>query len=389
VAPRGSFRCPCLLLSSFAALLICASAQPARSGQDAKPTAQRVEEQVWWPTSGKPALTEYVGAKACSECHAGIVRRQKATRMAHAAQRQAGDGGSSSDLKFNVPKAGIETDVSLGGDRSMYSVNRNGQSMSGEVLWAMGDGEIGKTFVLERKGDLFEGQLSYFTAVAGLDLTPGHTWEPVNDMEHQFGSRLELSEKQRCFSCHTTASTTQGKFDQQHAVAGVTCEACHGPGLRHVKAMESGDARKGLKAIFNPRTLSPVDLVDFCGACHRAPMDVRAEKEQSAVNIRFQPYRLAKSRCWMRPDARLTCIACHSPHDNLIRDLSSYDSKCLACHLGGQQPAAGESGKVAACPVGASRCVTCHMPRYQFPQLHGSFTDHFIRIVKPGEAFPL
>lgn len=312
--------------------------------------------------------------------------------MAHAAVRST--EMSTLDLNLSAVKHGIETEISTTADHTIYTAKRDGKTMTGRLLWVMGNGEIGNTFVLETGGKLFESQLSYFTAIQGLDLTPGHTWEAVTDTEHAFGERLEPADAQRCFSCHTTASTTQGRFDQTQATAGVTCESCHGPGARHVKAMEEGDRNEGLEAVFNPGSLNPVDLVDFCGACHRAPMDVKAEKEQSAVNIRFQPYRLTKSRCWTRPDARLACTACHSPHNNLVRDPASYDSKCLACHSPGKGGTAKVSSSMDAakepgCPVANTRCVTCHMRRYQLPQLHAWFTDHFIRIVKPGEPFPL
>jgi hypothetical protein len=42
----------------------------------------------------------------------------------------------------------------------------------------------------------------------------------------------------------------------------------------------------------------------------------------------------------------------------------------------------------AACPVSTSKCVSCHMPKYELPGFHGKFTDHWIRIAKPGTAFP-
>jgi hypothetical protein len=29
------------------------------------------------------------------------------------------------------------------------------------------------------------------------------------------------------------------------------------------------------------------------------------------------------------------------------------------------------------------------MPKYQVPQMHGKFTDHDIRIVRPGDPYPL
>ena len=40
------------------------------------------------------------------------------------------------------------------------------------------------------------------------------------------------------------------------------------------------------------------------------------------------------------------------------------------------------------CKVGTKDCVTCHMPRLELPGAHRAFTDHKIRVVRPGEAYP-
>jgi len=161
-----------------------------------------------------------------------------------------------------------------------------------------------------------------------------------------------------------------------------------------VKAIAAKQPKAASQAILNPGSFGPVDLADFCGACHRAPLDVAAAKDYGPLDIRFQPYRLSKSRCWSRPDPRITCIACHDPHKPLVRDAAFYDTKCLACHgnadahaatgIAADQPGSRPSN----CPVETARCVSCHMPKYEDAQFHGSFTDHDIRIVRPGDPYP-
>jgi hypothetical protein len=32
--------------------------------------------------------------------------------------------------------------------------------------------------------------------------------------------------------------------------------------------------------------------------------------------------------------------------------------------------------------------VSCHMPKVDVPEMHYAFTDHWIRIVRPGETYP-
>jgi hypothetical protein len=175
---------------------------------------------------------------------------------------------------------------------------------------------------------------------------------------------------------------------------GVSCEACHGPGAKHVEAIKSG-ASENLY-IFNPKTLEPEALSqEFCGACHRGVDTVAMMPDLGgANNVRFQPYRMFNSRGHDPNDPRLACTACHDAHVDLNRDDSSYDTKCTTCHalagqIGGK---AGRTSKktatVKACPVAKDRCISCHMPKVELAGAHFQFTDHRIRIVKPGEPYP-
>src|ERR1700744_3123255 len=100
--------------------------------------------------------------------------------------------------------------------------------------------------------------------------------------------------------------------------------------------MKGGKIDEGRRAILNPKKLDAVASVDFCGACHRTWADVilGEQKLRSVMNVRFQPYRLEDSKCWRNSngDARLACIACHNPHEQLNQNASSYDANCLTCH---------------------------------------------------------
>src|SRR5690606_11455270 len=104
-------------------------------------------------------------------------------------------------------------------------------------------------------------------------------------------------------------------------------------------------------------------------------------------NVRFQPFRLVNSKCYDPEDARIRCAACHDPHEDPRRDVRFYDDKCLACHTQGSAAVAAVA-KAPACPVGKEDCSSCHMPKIEVPGSHFSFSDHSIRIVRPGDAYP-
>jgi hypothetical protein len=81
------------------------------------------------------------------------------------------------------------------------------------------------------------------------------------------------------------------------------------------------------------------------------------------------------------------CIACHDPHQPLVRDTGSYDGKCLACHAAaGMKVTRERPGK--ACPVAKKDGVECHMPRVEVPSMHAPFVDHRIRVVRVKEKYP-
>ena len=384
-----------VILSAALSEWYSASAQRQDDTETSELTSQRLRGQGWWPTRADEAREEFVGTAACAVCHKQIALTQRETPMAHAASKASETEvlRSNPTITFSTPP--FQTVISNSPVSGDYTVSGGGESISGRILWSMGAGVKGQTFILNYLGILFESQLSYFPSIGSLDITPEHPRGTPQYLESAFGAPQSDKAAQQCFSCHTTASTVRRQFDPDHATPGVTCEACHGPGARHVKAMRAKQIKIGIDAILNPASFGPTELVDFCGACHRAPLDVTSAKNFTSLNIRFQPYRLSKSRCWSRPDPRLTCVACHNPHEPLVRDAAFYDAKCLACHsAAATNPTIDDAhsphpGKPSTCPVSTERCVTCHMPKYPEPQFHGSFTDHDIRIVHPGDPYPL
>jgi hypothetical protein len=207
-----------------------------------------------------------------------------------------------------------------------------------------------------------------------------------DSLDHSLGREIPKDEQVQCFGCHTTAANVSGHLDTEHFMPGISCEGCHGPGAAHVAAANAGfGGNPGM--IFNPAHLDPSTSVDFCGSCHRTWWDISNLPYRGVNNARFPAYRLESSKCWGKGDARLTCMACHDPHQPLLKDMSAYDSKCLACHVTtAGQKLADHPG--SACLVATSKCATCHMPRYEIPKMRTVFTDHYIRIVKDATVFP-
>ena len=371
-------------------LVACArsQAQTSDSGVISLPTQLRVQGAGWWPTKGDATRDKFAGTSACALCHF-----EKASTYKTAAMSQASVSPLASDdlrrhdrLEYQLGPYSYE--LMTGAESSTLKVSKGQESLSENLRWAFGIGHMGQTYIYKQKDDLYESHLSFYTGPQALDITPGHERSIPANLDEALGRKMEPSEIKRCFGCHTTASTVKDQFEPEHAAWGVTCEACHGPGADHAAAMKAGD-QNGKELIFNPARLDPVASVDFCGACHRTWQDVVGNGLIGAgiLNVRFAPYRLQNSRCWKQQDVRITCTACHDPHKPLVQEVATYDVACLKCHLQrSAKPSQAMPGK--ACPVATSKCVTCHMPKYQPATLHSSFTDHWIRVVKPGKPYP-
>jgi len=379
----------CFLGSLLFAIAPGSSAQTQAPGGISLPTSLRIQNPGWWPTKGDRSRDEYAGPAECAKCHADKALPYRNTAMAHAASRAADSEHLRRHDHLTFELGPYKYELVTTEQKSVLKVSDPKSSFTADLLWAMGLGRMGQTYLYQHNGNFYESHLSFYGVPQALDITPGHPPELPASTENAAGRLLSQDDTQRCFGCHTSFSKTKNEFDPASASPGVTCESCHGPGAKHVTAMTSGSEQPTADAIFNPAALNPSDAVDFCGACHRTWQDVVGSGLMSIglFNVRFAPYRLENSRCWKQQDARLTCAACHDPHKQLVHETSFYDSRCLACHVEkGAKLTADHPGH--ACPVSNKDCVTCHMPKLEPPGLHSAFTDHWIRIVRPGKPYP-
>jgi hypothetical protein len=366
-----------------------AHSQDNNAGKRSMSTPDRWKTAGWWPTKGTPSLREYVGPDACTKCHADIAASERKTPMFNAARRPADSPHLQKHPKMSFSDESFDYLLLTDPNGTAFSIKNKSSTASGKVEWVFGSGEMAQTYVLKQNDTYLESRLSYYPSLGTLDITPGHQAEPPDAIAKALGDPQDDEVIRRCFGCHATASTASEKFDPEHAILGVTCEACHGPGLQHVTAMETAPDQGSAGTTLNPAHFSPVDSVDFCGACHRTPVDVAVfmPRHMGISTVRLQPYRLERSLCWgAGGDARITCISCHDPHKPLLRDSAAYDANCLKCHADSATHASDKSAP--ACTVGTRDCASCHMPKYEVRWVHGTFTDHFIRVVRPGSGYP-
>ncbi len=375
---------------------ICAAGGLSRTRQHENQGAGQIPAPTpSWRPRKEVKDARFVGSNVCAKCHKKISELQRGSAMARALELPAVCQILISHKDLTFRNGPYVYRIVRNGDRSLYTITDGTKTISEPILYCFGQGKAGQTYVFQHNGSFYESRISFFNEIQGLDYTIGSPRAAPASLEEAVGHALNSDDARNCFNCHATGAVSDNRLQLEHAMPGVGCEACHGPGERHVLAMKSqGHAEMH---IFNPANLDADGLgQDFCGACHRGVDEVsRMPNLGGGVhNVRFQPYRLFNSPGHDPTDARLSCTACHDPHDNPSGDAAFYDAKCFACHRTGaaNRQTSGrdmDPGERMAkpCPVSKRLCVTCHMPKVEIGA-HFKFTDHRIRIARPGDPYP-
>ena len=283
--------------------------------------------------------------------------------------------------KMTFEKSGYRYTVETKDSGATYTVTDGKDAVTLPIHYAFG-AHI-QTYVLEQDGKFFESLVSYYPSVGGLAITMGDERLQPHTLTEAMGRETSTEEITACFGCHSSGAVHEGKLNLDTLTPGLTCEHCHTGAQDHMDALAHGQAGVVSKSL---KAMDAEDTSNFCGGCHRTWATVIRTRKWGELNVRFQPYRLANSKCFNGADSRISCTACHDPHRNLVRnDAAYYDPKCLACH---GATATHISTAVKNCPVSKNNCVSCHMPKVELPGSHAMFTDHQIRIVRANEPYP-
>ena len=135
-----------------------------------------------------------------------------------------------------------------------------------------------------------------------------------------FQAYLQQVEKPgECFACHTTGyNAITGQF----MLAGVTCEACHGP-FREGHPGES---------------MVIATSEDLCGTCHPSTLLEWSSSRHGEVGV--------------------TCAGCHEVHTQKTRAAATTNSLCARCHQNQMRDATHTIHGQADV-----RCIDCHLTR--------------------------
>lgn len=324
------------------------------------------------------------GNQACASCHADIYRNYMKTAMARAS------GPASDGLivgEFKHVKTGIHYRIYSQDGRVWLSFDRDRPPLHGkrELLYYIGSGRRGRTYLFSEDGFLFESPVNWYAQKRLWDMTPAYQNAEQMPM---------LPALPACLNCHTSGMQaplpgTENRYPlPPFAHGGISCQRCHGVGEEHIRS-------QGKAAIINPAKLMPERRDEICMQCHlegsvaveragKHPYDFRPGERLSdyiryfeVVNLPglgalSQVEALAQSVCKQKSGDSMSCMSCHDPHSWPAPEekVSYYRSKCLACH----GAAFGQKHE-----HGTPNCIGCHMPAVQSRDVaHTQATDHRI-----------
>jgi Tetratricopeptide repeat/Cytochrome c554 and c-prime len=328
------------------------------------------------------AANAYVGSAACRGCHPAIFKSYSVTPMALSSGRTGSGSFRESFARGEFAAADSDGQYRVSQEPGGYFLEFTSGAIHARrrLDYFIGSGAAGRSYASTVRGFLFQAPVSYYSAAARWDLSPGY--------EKISGLLLTRPIDPECLQCHATrlqpaAGTENGYREPPFLEGGIGCERCHGPGEEHV-------ARKA-KAV-NPAKLAPGLRDSACAQCHLTGVARIAKLGRGQAT--FQPgallsdhlvpfvwsggdpemkvtshyEKLAQSRCKQASGDRLWCGTCHDAHS--VPDAASraawFRTKCIGCHAQAHRR--------------EEDCAACHMPKNAVINVdHAVYTDHSIR----------
>jgi tetratricopeptide (TPR) repeat protein len=381
------------------------------------------------PAPARAPRAEYVGAGACRECHAAEYRAWETSHHRLAMQPAGASSvlGDFSGARFTY--GGITSIFSARDGRYFVRTDAaDGAMRDFDVKYTFGVDPL-QQYLIELPG----GRLQALSVA--WDARPkdegGQRWlhlYPGDGVDHT--DELHWTGRQQnwnfmCADCHSTGvrkgyDAVADRFRTEWSELNVGCEACHGPGSRHVewgrmetRASDNGltvalTERKGVIWSIDPQGLVPKRTsprttnaeIEVCAPCHSrreqlaegystgAPLDDfyavspmtpglyypdGQQREEVYTHGSFLQSRMAH--------AGVTCSDCHDPHSGRTR--AEGNLLCGACHAPTKYDAATHHFHRAG--TAAASCVACHMPETTY-MLVDRRRDHSIRVPRPDRT---
>jgi tetratricopeptide (TPR) repeat protein len=373
----------------------------------------------------------YVGAASCRECHEPEYRAWETSDHSQAMQpaepgHVLGNFDGAHFTYANVTSTFFRRD----GRFWVRTDGADGALQDFEVKYAFGVSPL-QQYLIELAG----GRMQALSIAWDTRPKPagGQRWfhlYPGEAIDHQ--DELHWTGRQQnwnfmCADCHSTNvhkgyDATADRYRTRWSDINVACEACHGPGSRHVTwartspASRRGDngltihffERRGVRWTPDPGTLRPrrsaprttSTEIDVCAQCHSrreqiaegytagAPLEDYYVPELIMPGLyyadgqqRDEVYTYGSFLQSRMAHQGVTCADCHEPHSQQLR--APGNLLCAQCHAPAHYDSAAHHFHK---PQSAgAQCVSCHMPPRTYMVIDAR-RDHSFRIPRPDRS---
>jgi tetratricopeptide (TPR) repeat protein len=383
----------------------------------------------------KPEAAHFVGGRLCAQCHASQAALWKGSQH-DLAMQVADDQTVLGDFDDAHISHGGVTSTFYKRDGKFYvsTDGPDGKLHDYLIKYTFGVAPLQQYLVEFPGGRLQALNIAWDTRpreAGGQRWFYLHPDEKITHEDPLHWTGMYQNWNSACAECHST--NVRKNYDpvtQRYATTwsdiDVSCEACHGPGSKHVAWAKDpgrwkGMKDKGLKVLLNeragvqwlrvgetatarrsrPRTTS-VEL-ETCAHCHarRSPItDVYQPGKPFGDSYHLQ----LLTRGSYYPDGQIedevyvygsflqsrmnhagvTCSDCHDPHSLKLR--VAGNGVCLQCHAASRYATAQHHHHEPGSP--GSRCVDCHMPARKYMVVDPR-RDHSLRIPRPDLSVKL
>lgn len=402
------------------------------------PSAAEAAETTGTAPSAKPAdgwtqPAAFVGGETCASCHAPEAAAWKGSHHDLAMQHATASTvlGNFADQSFE--KDGVTTRFfKRGEDFYVNTDGPDGKPQDYRVLFTFGVDPLQQYLVDIGKGHLqalpiaWDSRPKESGGQRWFHLYPNERL-PAGDPLHWTG--IQQNWNFMCADCHSTGlernyDSKTDSFATTWSEINVSCEACHGPGSRHVAWAKAGaardsddgltirlDERKGVTWDLDPATgnskrsapRTTSTELQVCARCHSRGAQIWNSPAASPVigdihhvslldaglyfpdgQIRDEVYEYGSFLQSRMNHAGVTCSDCHEPHSATLR--APGNGVCLQCHEAAKFDVSEHTHHEAGTP--GAVCANCHMPLRTYMVVDPR-RDHSIRIPRPDLSVSL
>ncbi|BDG02353.1 tetratricopeptide repeat protein [Anaeromyxobacter oryzae] len=362
------------------------------------------------PRTTAPAEARYVGSERCKACHQKPYDLWKGSHHARAMQAARDDTVLGDFGGATFQHRGKTWRFFRQGERFMvHAEGPDGAMHDYEVAYAFGLEPLQQYLIAFPGGRLQTLSMAWDTrAKRWFYVNPGPA-APPGDWLHW--TRPGQSWNAMCSDCHSTAvrkryDPEKDEYQTTWSEIMVGCEACHGPGSRHVAwaeqpAMGRPQVENAALVTRTARLAGP-ELVGLCAPCHARRAQLADQGVPGGELLdRYLPVLLAPGV--FHPDGQILdedfewhaftqskmyangvrCSDCHDVHSG--KHQKEGNELCTRCHRRDTYDAASHHfhkqvwrGK----PSAGVLCVSCHMPGQSFMVVHFR-RDHSMRVPRP------